>query len=105
MFRVEPVLIALSLFLIAPSALSNSAIDHVHATAVTPVGVAGVILTEGTPPGVPAPPIVAIPPVAIGLMIGDEIDALSYGNDPIGVFHQLTFSVDGAAVGMPASGG
>jgi hypothetical protein len=96
--------IALSSLLLAPSAFANSAIDHVHATAVTVVGVAGDILTEGAPPGFPAPPVVSIPAAAIGLVVGDEIDALSFGNDPITTRHQLSFSVDPAAFGLPGTG-
>ena len=104
MTRVASLLIALALLLLAPSAFANTTIDHVHATAMTPVGVPGDILTEGTPPGFPTPPFVAIPAAAIGLLPGDEIDALSWGNDPIRRYHQLTFSVDPAAMGLPGSG-
>jgi len=104
MTRIASLIIALSLLLLALSAFANSAIDHVHATAITPAGVAGDILTEGTPPGIPTPPFVSIPAAAIGLLPGDEIDALSFGNDPIGGLHQLTFSVDTFAIGIPASG-
>jgi hypothetical protein len=104
MIRVASPAIAFSLVLLAPSALANTAIDHVHGTAATIAGVAGDILTEGTPPGPPAAPVVAIAAAAIGLVPGDEIDALSFGDDPIAAPHTLTFSVGVGAGGVAGTG-
>jgi hypothetical protein len=47
---------------------------------------------------------VSIPAAAIGLLPGDEIDALSFGDDPIMGLHSLTFSVDPIAIGVGGSG-
>lgn len=96
--------LALSLSLLALPASANTTIDHVHATSVTIVGVPGDLLTEGTPPGPPAPPVVAIPAALLGLVPGDDIDAVSWGNDPIGMPHRLVFSVGVGSVGAPGSG-
>jgi hypothetical protein len=104
MLRVVSRTLGLSLALFVPSALANTSIDHVHGTSATLVGVPGDILTEGTPPGPPAPPVVAIAAGAIGLVPGDEIDALSWGDDPIAGAHDLTFSVAVGALGALGSG-
>ncbi len=75
--------------------------DHDHGIAITPVGGAGDLLTEGFP----GSPTVAITDVMIGLMTGDEINALSFGDDfLIAQHHEITFSVDSLSMGVPASG-
>lgn len=87
----------------APPAMAQTTFDHDHAAPITAVGVAGDLLTEGTP--FPAAPVVAIGAGAIGLVAGDEIDALSFGDDvAIAGFHVLVFSVDPAAVGVLGTG-
>lgn len=87
----------------ASQATAQTTFDHDHAAPITVAGVAGDLLTEGGP--FPAAPVVAIGAAAIGLVPGDEIDALSFGDDiAIAGFHALAFSVDPAAVGIPATG-
>jgi hypothetical protein len=53
-------------------------------------------------PGPLPPPIVGLSTATLGLLPGDVIDALSYGNDFGGVGTPMYFSVDRAAVSAPA---
>ena len=87
----------------ASSATAQTTFDHARATAITiPAGaVGGELLTEGFP----GPPIVAITNAMIGLQPGDDIDALSFGDDvQISGFHQIIFSVDPTIPAFPVTG-
>ena len=92
----------------AGSANAQTTFSHDNGTATPPlqvpitvVGVGGDLLTEGP---APAPPAVAIAAAAIGLLPGDHIISLSFGNDPIDGRHSLVFSVDSLAAGVVGSG-
>ena len=98
---IRTTLIALVLCAAATLAEAQTTFDHDHSAALTVVGVAGDLLTEGFP-GAPG---VAIPAAVIGLVPGDEIDALSFGDDNgITGFHQIIFSVSPRIPAFPVAG-
>ena len=64
----------------------------------------GALLREGPPPQCAAP-VAVISLAGMGLLTGDQIDALSFGDDfTVGLTHVLTFSVDASAIGTAGTG-
>ena len=75
----------------ASQAVAQTTFSHDNTIAITPVGGGEDLLTEGAP----SPPVVAIGGASLGLVPGDHIDALSFGDDtPLMTAHQIVFSVD-----------
>ena len=71
--------------------------SHDNTSAITAVGGGEDLLTEGAP----GPPVVAIGGAALGLVSGDHIDALSFGDDtPLMSEHRIVFSVDANSIGL-----
>ena len=82
---------------LATSAFAQNTFDHDRFASAAPLPPG--LLTEGFP----GPPIVAIPAPALGLLPGDEIDALSFGDDhDLATSHAIVFSVDPGTVGFGA---
>ncbi|MEE8476449.1 MAG: hypothetical protein V3T01_13900 [Myxococcota bacterium] len=107
-FTLQSTRLSLVGFLVASvaSVASGSTFSQLSAGEITPVPAPGVddLLTEAGLPDC-SPPIVAFTLAQLGLVLGDEIDALSFGDDlPIQGRHILTFSVDEFAVGDAPTG-
>ncbi len=85
----------------ASQAAAQTTFSHDNTIAITAVGGGEDLLTEGAP----GPPVVAIGGAALGLVPGDHIDALSFGDDtPLMSGHLIVFSVDANSIGRPGSG-
>ncbi len=85
----------------AGDAIGQTTFSHDDTIAITVSGGGGDLLSEGPAPAAPG---IAISATTIGLVAGDHINSLSFGNDPIAHTHQLVFSVDSNATGAVASG-
>lgn len=95
-----------SVLLIATSYSVNAdTFDNKRAAAITafPAGT-GLVTCGGA--GVAPVPVAAVNFAALKLLAGDDIDALSFGDDEELAWenHQIVFSVDAAAKGAPGSG-
>ncbi|MCH8148120.1 MAG: hypothetical protein IH987_09040, partial [Planctomycetes bacterium] len=85
----------------ASQAAAQTTFSHDNTIAITAVGGGEDLLTEGAP----GPPVVAIGGAALGLVSGDHIDALSFGDDtPLMAEHRIVFSVDPESNGLVGSG-
>ena len=85
----------------ASQAAAQTTFSHDNTIAITAVGGGEDLLTEGAP----GPPVVAIGGAALGLVSGDHIDALSFGDDtPLMTEHRIVFSVDPESNGLVGSG-
>ncbi len=81
----------------ASQAAAQTTFSHDNTVAITAVGGGEDLLTEGAP----GPPVVAIGGASLGLVAGDHIDALSFGDDtPLKTEHQIVFSVDANSIGL-----
>ncbi len=84
-------------------AVSQLVVCTAMASTFNGLGGAG-LLTEGPPPQCEEP-VVVITLADMGLQLGDQIDALSFGDDLfVGFTHVLTFSVDAVAAGASGTG-
>ena len=82
-------------------AVAQTTFSHDNMIAITAVGGGEDLLTEGAP----GPPVIAIGGAVLGLVAGDHIDALSFGDDtPLMSEHRIVFSVDANSIGRPGSG-
>ncbi len=81
-------------------AAAQTTFSHDNTIAITAVGGGEDLLTEGAP----GPPVVAIGGASLGLVSGDHIDALSFGDDtPLMSEHRIVFSVDARACSSTAT--
>ncbi len=96
-FKSKAIFVSALASTFASQAAAQTTFSHDNAIAITAVGGGEDLLTEGAP----GPPVVAIGGASLGLVPGDHIDALSFGDDTaLKAEHQIVFSVDANSIGL-----
>lgn len=96
-FKAKAILVSVLFPTFASQVLAQTTFSHDNTIAITAVGGGEDLLTEGAP----GPPVVAIGGTVLGLVAGDHIDGLSFGDDtPLMSEHRIVFSVDANSIGL-----